>query len=580
MSPDLRLLRLDSLHALASRLAAGNLDQLFPECLDVLLETTPARAVAAFAAGGAFEPVQRRLGPKTGVDGERLWRALYAFAEWAATSRKTLRVSDVRRELDRVPDAGEIVTFGAKALLVQPLIQRRAVVATLVLLFDDAAMMDEETLRFVATIACAGAVALEQERGEREQKVELLAPALRADVGLVANTVSHELRGPTSALMLQHDELVRLAVQLETFGSADAGSAELSAELSELASEIGVAVARLKRTVDQLSSIGKRQGTDARIDVAAVAREGLQQARPYLARLGVQAHEQYENECFTFGRAHSLLQVVLNLIWNAAEACRDVAGAQVWVRVVNDAGRVVLLVEDNGPGVAPEAVEAIFQPFYTKKTRGLGAGLGLKIASDVVAEHGGHMEVHDRNGERGAAFHVILPRVASDGTPVFDETPKPPSVRAGGRHEVFVVDDDPVFTRALRRGLKPHDVRTAASASEAEITLLDPKYLPDLVVCDVFLPGANGNVLHERIRAARPELAERFVFVTGAGLGRAEAEYIKASGRPTLLKPVDVKSLFSLLAPTTRPPSSKPASVRTLGEPSASELPTLIPPRA
>jgi signal transduction histidine kinase/ActR/RegA family two-component response regulator len=578
MSPDLRLLRLDSLHALASRLAAGNLEQLFPECLDVLLDATPARAVAAFAAGGAFEPVQRRLGPKPGVDGDRLWRALYAFVERAATSRKPLRVGDVRRELDRVPDAGEIVTFGAKALLVQPLIQRRAVVATLVLLFDDGAMMDEETLRFVATIGCAGAVALEQERGEREQKTELLAPALRADVGLVANTVSQELHGPTSALMVQHDELVRLAVQLEAFGGGDAGS-EVSAELSELASEIGIAVTRLKRTVDQLASIGKRQGTDARIDVAAVAREGLQQARPYLARLGVQAHEHYEKECFTFGRAHSLLQVVLNLVWNAAEACRDVPGAEIWVRVVGDGGRVVLLVEDNGPGVAPESVEAIFQPFYTKKTRGVGAGLGLKIASDVVAEHGGHMEVHDRTGERGASFHVILPRVMADGTPVFGESPRPPSVRARGRHEVFVVDDDPVFTRALRRGLKPHDVRTAASASEAEIMLLDPKYLPDLVVCDVFLPGANGNVLHERIRAERPELAERFVFVTGAGLGRAEAEYIKASGRPTLLKPVDVKSLFSLLGPPTRPPSSKPTSVRTLGEPAASELPTLIPPR-
>lgn len=578
MSPDLRLLRLDSLHALASRLAAGNLDQLFPECLDVLLDATPARAAAAFAAGGAFEPVERRLGARPGVDSDRLWRALYAFAEWAATSRKTLRIGDVRRELGRVPDAGEIVTFGAKALLVQPLMQRRAVVATLVLLFDDAAMMDEETLRFVATIGCAGAVALEQERGEREQKGELLAPALRADVGLVATTVSHELRGPTNALMLQHDELVRLAVQLETFGT-DGGGTEVSAELTELAAEVGVAVARLKRTVDQLSSIGKRQGTDARIDVAAVAREGLQQARPYLARLGVQANEQYEGECFTFGRAHSLLQVVLNLIWNAAEACRDVAGAQIWVRVVSDGGRVVLLVEDNGPGVPPEAVEAIFQPFYSKKSRGVGAGLGLKIASDVVAEHGGHVEVHDRNAEQGAAFRVILPRVTGDGVPVFGETPRPPSVRPRGRHEVFVVDDDPVFTRALRRGLKPHDVRTAASASEAEIQLLDPKYQPDLVVCDVFLPGANGNVLHERIRAARPEIAERFVFVTGAGLGRAEAEYIKASGRPTLLKPVDVKSLFTLLAPQ-RAPSSRPGSVRTLGEPAASELPTLVPPRA
>jgi signal transduction histidine kinase/ActR/RegA family two-component response regulator len=579
MSPDLRLLRLDALHALAARLAAGNVDDLFPECLDVLLDATPARAAVAFAAGGAFDPVERRLASRPGVDTERLRRAFAAFAEWAATSRKTLRISDVRRELERVPEAGEIVAFGSKALLVQPLIQRRAVVATVVLVFDDAAMMDEETLRFVATVGCAGAVAIEQERGAREHKAELLAPASRTDVGLFATTLSHELHGPTNALMLQHDELVRLSAQLEMLGAPlDSTREDAYAELSELASEIGVAVTRLKRTVDQLSNMGKREGSETRVDVAAIAREAVHLARPHLARQGVQASERYDTECITFGRAHNLLQVVLNLVWNAAEACRESSGPHIAVRVVRDGSRVVLVVEDNGPGVPAESVEAIFQPFYSKKKRGLGAGLGLKIASDVVAEHGGHVEVHDRAGQPGAAFHVILPRVTHDGIPAFGETPKPPSVRPRSRYEVFVVDDDPVFTRALRRGLKPHDVRTAASASEAEIMLLDPKYLPDLVVCDVFLPGANGNVLHERILGTRPELAERFVFVTGAGLGRTEADYIKGSGRPTLLKPIDVSSLLSLLKPEERPPSA-PASVRTLGEQTASELPTLIPPR-
>jgi hypothetical protein len=84
-------------------------------------------------------------------------------------------------------------------------------------------------------------------------------------------------------------------------------------------------------------------------------------------------------------------------------------------------------------------------------------------------------------------------------------------------------------------------------------------------------------VLHQRIRDRRPDIAERFVFVTGGGLGRAEADYLKTSRRPVLVKPIDVKSLLALLEPTQAPDSSPPASVRTLNEPGSSERPTLPP---
>jgi DNA-binding response OmpR family regulator len=157
------------------------------------------------------------------------------------------------------------------------------------------------------------------------------------------------------------------------------------------------------------------------------------------------------------------------------------------------------------------------------------------------------------------------------------DTPRPSPASRAGQRRVFVIDDDPVIARALRRGLKPHDVQTASSASEAEIALLDPNYVPDLVVCDVYLPGANGNTLHERIRERRPEVAERFVFVTGGGLGRAEADYLKNSGRPALVKPIEVKSLLALLEPSNAPDSAPPTSVRTLSDEGASERPTLPP---
>jgi CheY-like chemotaxis protein len=119
---------------------------------------------------------------------------------------------------------------------------------------------------------------------------------------------------------------------------------------------------------------------------------------------------------------------------------------------------------------------------------------------------------------------------------------------SSGRYKVLLIDDDPVFSRALRRSLAPHEVRTAETASEAEIALLDEGYEPDLVVCDVSLPGVNGNVLHARIAARRPRIASRFVFVTGGALADEEVRYLRASGCRTLYKPLDAENLAALFA--------------------------------
>jgi signal transduction histidine kinase/CheY-like chemotaxis protein len=580
MSPALRLRRLDALHTLALRLAAESSGGVLGDCLDLLLDATPARAALAFSSDGAVEPAaERRLSRRPELDPSRLRRGARALAERAATARRVVQVQDVRRETETLEDASEIAALGVRALLAHPVMHRRTVLATLVLMFDDAAMLDEETQRFVASVAAIAALALERDRHVEEAATDrnrLVAGGANAGVGLATATVAHELKSPVGALVLQHDELSRVVELVGLLaGSSDTALGGTAAELAELTSDMGVAVTRIRETLDKLTSVGKRERPLTRLDVGTVAREAMVVARPHLEKLGVIVNERYDSDCFTLGRGDMLGQVVLNLVFNAADACAGGSRPQVWIRTALDGPHVLLIVQDNGPGVPPDAVENIFLPFFAGKSRVTTPGLGLKICSDVVAEHGGHIEVHERSGG-GAAFHVLLPRVDNDGLPSLSETPLPPSAGASSSGRILVIDDDPIMSRSLRRGLKPHDVRTASSASEAEITLLDPSYEPHLVICDVFLPGANGHVLHQRVRAQRPHVADRFVFVTGGALGRAEAEYIKASGRPTLLKPVDVKALLALLAPASHD-SSQPGSVRTLSEPVSSEKPTLVP---
>ncbi len=106
-----------------------------------------------------------------------------------------------------------------------------------------------------------------------------------------------------------------------------------------------------------------------------------------------------------------LVQVLLNLVMNAADACG--AGGRVVVRAEPSSQGVRLTVEDDGPGVSPKVLEQLFEPFVTTKEVGKGTGLGLSVCRGLVEAAGGHIDL-DPDYEGGARFIVELPIVAHD----------------------------------------------------------------------------------------------------------------------------------------------------------------------
>ena len=95
----------------------------------------------------------------------------------------------------------------------------------------------------------------------------------------------------------------------------------------------------------------------------------------------------------------------MNLIANALEAMPE--GGEVGISAVMEDGSVVVHVEDNGPGIAPEILSNLFQPFVTAGKRN-GLGLGLALSRQTVLEHGGDMWVSSQPGH-GARFSFRLP---------------------------------------------------------------------------------------------------------------------------------------------------------------------------
>ena len=113
-----------------------------------------------------------------------------------------------------------------------------------------------------------------------------------------------------------------------------------------------------------------------------------------------------------WGREAAIRGIWMNLCMNAVQAMPE--GGTLSLRTLARPLSVVFEISDTGPGIAPQHLERIWDPFFTTKPPGKGTGLGLSIAQRAVQSHGGSIEVHTATGQ-GARFTVELPHQGSGG---------------------------------------------------------------------------------------------------------------------------------------------------------------------
>ena len=99
-------------------------------------------------------------------------------------------------------------------------------------------------------------------------------------------------------------------------------------------------------------------------------------------------------------------QVFMNLLKNAGDAIQD--QGNIWIKTRHDDGRVIVTITDDGQGIPPEAMDKLFQPFFTTKGVESGTGLGLSISKSIIDDNGGRILAANEPGP-GATFTVELP---------------------------------------------------------------------------------------------------------------------------------------------------------------------------
>lgn len=240
------------------------------------------------------------------------------------------------------------------------------------------------------------------------------------------------------------------------------------------------------------------------------------------------------------GDRNKLIQVLTNLLVNAAEALKEQSGDQrVVVRTRMRADKIVISVIDTGPGIPPEALGRIFEPFFTTKGHSDGTGLGLAMSLDIARQHAGTLEVE--TSPTGTRFDLLLP-LDNGLIPARRDTHEAPDeIQQTGK--VALVDDEPGILRSLGRLIgRHHEVLTFCGGGAALEGLAAADDV-DVVICDLMMPDLDGPALYEALCSANPRLARRMVFMSGGAFTRRTQDFLADVCPPVLDKPAPAAEL-------------------------------------
>jgi signal transduction histidine kinase/CheY-like chemotaxis protein len=420
---------------------------------------------------------------------------------------------------DSVESSEVMATFGNVTLLERPVR-----VATLLSAIRTALRARERQYQLRRHLA-ERALAEESLRLADQRKDEFLA------------TLGHELRNP----------LAPLQTALHLLKASDLRDPLARRVSAVMDRQVGYLV----RLVDDLLEVsritrGQVQVRSDVIELSTVVQAAIDTSRP---AIDAARHELRVDlpprAVYVRGDAVRLTQVFANLLINAAKYTDDGGHLAVTIRVQD--GRAQVGVRDDGIGLSPDQLRAVFDMFTqvdrsSRRAQG-GLGIGLTLVRSMVAMHGGTVEARSEGLGRGSEFVVELPVV--DGAAHRDTAGALPA--AFPRRRILVVDDNRDAAETLRELLETLGASVCTAHSGAAALEAVRTWAPDAVLLDLGMPGMDGFEVARVIRSS-PQCADLLLIaLTGWGQEHDRRRSRAAGFDHHVVKPPDLDALRALL---------------------------------
>jgi two-component system CheB/CheR fusion protein len=365
-------------------------------------------------------------------------------------------------------------------------------------------------------------------------------------------TVSHELRGPLSAMAGWAHVLATDKVDAAT---AVRGLAAIQRNIQTQARLVEDLLDAARITT------GKLRLASHLIDLLAVVQAAVETVKAAADAKGVALNLAHDDAVTTvLGDPDRLQQIAWNLLSNAVKFTPPGGRVEVWLG--REQNQVKLRVRDTGQGISAEFLPFVFQRFRQEESTAArsqtGLGLGLSIVRHLAELHGGTVSATSPGEGQGATFTVALPVPAIlttepwDGPAGLESLDDQRSPLSGLR--LLVVEDEETGREMLTKLLELYGAQVVAAASAAEALAMLERDVPDVLLSDIGMPGESGYDLLRRVRALPVERGGRVpaLAFTAYSSNQDRLDSLDAGFQAHLAKPAEATRLVAMITALAR----------------------------
>lgn len=235
-----------------------------------------------------------------------------------------------------------------------------------------------------------------------EMKKELVHSAKLSTIGELSSTIAHDLKNPLSVIV-GNASIIEMNLNKGVEIDDD--------KLLEYNKKTMFAAERLNKLVSRMNQFNRKEDAKENIDFCTVLNHALVLLESKVKKNNIKINTNLDSiKKEILGDSAAIEQVFMNLFGNAIDAMEEkgVENKEINILATQNEDEIQIKIQDNGPGIPNEIHDQVFASFFTTKEKGKGTGLGLRICSQIIEDHGGKLKLSPYKEGEGAEFVITL----------------------------------------------------------------------------------------------------------------------------------------------------------------------------